>query len=55
MPVGFALLALQGLSEITKRVAFLAGAGPDPVKRHDARAAEKELAEEIRKMAEGKS
>ncbi len=55
VPAGFVLLALQGLSEITKRAAFLAGAGPDPVKRHDARAAEKELAEEIRKMAEGKS
>jgi len=54
VPVGFVLLALQGLSEIAKRVGFLAGAGPDPVARHDARAAEQELAEEIRKMAEGK-
>jgi TRAP-type mannitol/chloroaromatic compound transport system permease small subunit len=53
VPAGFVLLALQGLSEIAKRAAFLAGAGPDPVKRHDARAAEQELAEEIRKMAEG--
>jgi TRAP-type mannitol/chloroaromatic compound transport system permease small subunit len=55
VPVGFTLLALQGLSELIKRVAFLTGAGPDPVKRHDAHAAEKELAEEIRKLAEGKS
>ena len=30
IPAGFALLALQGLSELTKRLAFLAGAGPDP-------------------------
>ena len=30
IPAGFSLLALQGLSEIGKRVAFLAGAGPDP-------------------------
>ena len=28
IPLGFALLALQGLSEIIKRIAFLAGAGP---------------------------
>jgi TRAP-type mannitol/chloroaromatic compound transport system permease small subunit len=55
VPVGFTLLALQGLSELVKRIAFLAGAGPDPVTRHDAHAAEKELAEEIRKMAEGKA
>jgi TRAP-type mannitol/chloroaromatic compound transport system permease small subunit len=55
VPIGFTLLALQGLSELVKRIAFLAGAGPDPVPRHDVHAAEKELAEEIRKMAEGKS
>jgi TRAP-type mannitol/chloroaromatic compound transport system permease small subunit len=54
VPVGFALLTLQGISELIKRVAYLAGAGPDPVPRHDAHAAEKELAEEIRRMAEGK-
>ncbi len=30
VPIGFGLLALQGISEILKRVAFLAGAGPDP-------------------------
>ncbi len=30
IPVGFLLLSLQGVSEILKRVAFLAGAGPDP-------------------------
>lgn len=54
MPVGFFLLVLQGISELVKRIAFVTGQGPDPVKRHDARAAEAELAEEIRKMAEGK-
>ncbi len=54
VPIGFTLLALQGLSELAKRVAFVTGRGPDPVKRHDTRAAELELAEEIRKMAEGK-
>jgi TRAP-type mannitol/chloroaromatic compound transport system permease small subunit len=55
VPVGFTLLSLQGLSELIKRVAFLAGAGPDPVTRHDAHAAEKELAEEIRRFAEEKT
>jgi TRAP-type mannitol/chloroaromatic compound transport system permease small subunit len=54
VPVGFALLALQGVSELIKRVAFLAGAGPDPVKRHDPRAIEAQLVEDIRKMAEDK-
>jgi TRAP-type mannitol/chloroaromatic compound transport system permease small subunit len=31
LPVGFALLALQGLSELIKRVAFIAGAAPDAI------------------------
>jgi TRAP-type mannitol/chloroaromatic compound transport system permease small subunit len=30
VPVGFALLALQSLSELFKRIGFLTGAGPDP-------------------------
>ena len=30
IPLGFALLALQGLSEIIKRVAFLAGIAAEP-------------------------
>lgn len=33
VPVGFALLWLQGLSEVIKRLAFLAGAGPDPLEK----------------------
>lgn len=36
VPLGFALLALQGASEIVKRVAFLAGAGPDTLGHHEA-------------------
>jgi TRAP-type mannitol/chloroaromatic compound transport system permease small subunit len=55
VPIGFTLLSLQGLSELVKRIAFLTGAGPDPIKRHDPLAAEKELAEEIRKLAEVKA
>jgi TRAP-type mannitol/chloroaromatic compound transport system, small permease component len=53
LPVGFGLLALQGFSELVKRVAFVAGKGPDPIPRHDHNA-EAELVEEIRKMAESK-
>jgi len=30
IPVGYALLLLQGLSELIKRIAFLTGNGPDP-------------------------
>ena len=55
VPIGFTLLALQGISELVKRIAFVAGKGPDPVPRHDTHAAEKALAEEIKRMAEGKS
>ncbi|HET7548633.1 MAG TPA: TRAP transporter small permease subunit [Usitatibacter sp.] len=55
VPVGFALLGLQALSELVKRIAFLAGKGPDPVERHGEHAAEAELAEEIRRLAEEKS
>ncbi len=35
VPAGFGLLALQGISELIKRVAFLTGTGPDPT-LHDA-------------------
>ena len=31
IPAGFALLALQGVSELIKRAAFLAGRAPDPL------------------------
>jgi TRAP-type mannitol/chloroaromatic compound transport system permease small subunit len=55
VPIGFTLLALQGFSELVKRIAFLTGTGPDPIARHDAHAAEKQLVEEIRRLAEGKS
>lgn len=55
LPIGFALLVLQGLSELAKRIAFVAGKGPDPIVRHDPAEAEKALAEEIRKIAEGKT
>lgn len=34
IPIGFALLGLQGVSEIIKRIAFLVGEGPDPSPVH---------------------
>lgn len=55
VPVGFTLLALQGFSELVKRVGFLRGVAPDPAARSHGHNAEQELAEEIRKIAEGKA
>ena len=55
MPVGFALLLLQGLSELVKRIAFGMGLIPDPNAKKADKSAEEELAEEIRKLAEQKA
>lgn len=52
MPLGFALLLLQGLSELVKRIAFLKGLIPDPTVKLVAKTPEEELAEEIRRQAE---
>lgn len=49
VPSGFLLLILQGVSELIKRVAFLAGAAPDPAEKDEGPSAEAQLAEEIRK------
>jgi len=54
VPIGFTLLALQGASELIKRIGFLRGAAPDPLDKMHGHSAEEELAEEIRKLAEGK-
>jgi TRAP-type mannitol/chloroaromatic compound transport system permease small subunit len=35
LPIGFALLVLQGVSELIKRVAFLLGRIPDPTARRE--------------------
>jgi TRAP-type mannitol/chloroaromatic compound transport system permease small subunit len=53
VPAGFALLGLQGVSELIKRIAFLKGLVPDPGKKVAAKSAEEELADEIRRQAEG--
>jgi TRAP-type mannitol/chloroaromatic compound transport system permease small subunit len=52
IPIGFGLLLLQGLSELIKRIAFLRGLIPDPTLKVNARTAEEELAEELRREAE---
>ena len=47
VPVGFALLIIQAVSELIKRIAFLRGLIPDPLEKRHERSAEEELAEEI--------
>lgn len=56
VPVGFALLILQGVSELIKRIGFLRGLCPDPTEKRNAKSAEEELAEAIqaRKAKEGR-
>jgi TRAP-type mannitol/chloroaromatic compound transport system permease small subunit len=46
IPVGFAILALQGVSELIKRIAFLSGNGPD-VLAHDGPSDEELLAQQL--------
>jgi TRAP-type mannitol/chloroaromatic compound transport system permease small subunit len=53
VPLGFALLGLQGVSELIKRFAFLQGLIDDPTKKKQEKTAEEELAEVIRAQAEG--
>ena len=53
LPIGFFLLALQGVSELIKRIAFLRGLINNPMARKGARSAEEELADEIRAVAGG--
>jgi len=48
IPVGFAMLIVQALSELIKRIAFLRGLIPDPTAKIAKRTAEEELAEAIR-------
>jgi len=55
MPLGFGLLLLQGVSELIKRLAFLAGLIEDPTLKKIEKTAEEELAEAIQKLAEEKA
>jgi TRAP-type mannitol/chloroaromatic compound transport system permease small subunit len=45
LPTGFALLGLQGVSELIKRIAFLRGLIDDPLTKKNEKTAEEELAE----------
>jgi TRAP-type mannitol/chloroaromatic compound transport system permease small subunit len=45
LPLGMALLGLQGVSELIKRFAFLQGLVPDPTRKQQAKSAEEELAD----------
>lgn len=51
MPLGFALLLLQGCSELIKRIAFLQGLIDDPTAKKTEKTAEEDLAEAIRNLA----
>jgi TRAP-type mannitol/chloroaromatic compound transport system permease small subunit len=51
VPVGFALLILQSISELIKRIGFLRGLCPDPTEKRNAKSAEEELAEAIAMQA----
>lgn len=48
IPVGFLLLSLQGISQIIKRIAFLAGVAPDPFAGKGHHEADLELLDELK-------
>ena len=54
VPLGFALLALQSVSELIKRVAFLTGQGPDPHVKSE-KTDEEILLEELRLEEEART
>ena len=45
LPLGMVALAIQAVSELIKRIAFLQGLVPDPTKKQGSKTAEEELAE----------
>ncbi|HWI12488.1 MAG TPA: TRAP transporter small permease subunit [Burkholderiaceae bacterium] len=53
VPAGFALLLIQGVSELIKRIAFLQGLIDDPTRKKQAKSAEEELADSIRATTAG--
>lgn len=54
VPLGFALLMLQGLSELIKRLAFLSGKGPDPLAGEETKSDEQKHLEELEAAAKRK-
>ncbi len=53
LPLGLALLVLQALSELIKRVAFLTGHGPNPLQKRSVGAATGDLVAAIKAQREG--
>lgn len=53
IPVGYALLGLQGLSELIKRLAFIAGVIPDPLSKKAAKTGDEDLVGFIREQQTG--
>lgn len=51
LPLGFALLLMQGLSELIKRVLFLTGHAPDSLADEDHQSDEKKHMEELEALA----
>lgn len=51
VPVGFALLMVQGVSELIKRLAFLFGQGADVLSGEDAKSDEQKHIEELERVA----
>jgi TRAP-type mannitol/chloroaromatic compound transport system permease small subunit len=51
IPAGFALLMLQGVSELIKRVAFLNGTGPDVLSSEESQSDEQKHLEELEAKA----
>ncbi|MCM0610147.1 MAG: TRAP transporter small permease subunit [Ideonella sp. WA131b] len=54
IPVGFAILALQSMSELVKRIAFLTGHRSEPFTEVSGKSEEEKLAEELARQAAAK-
>ena len=53
IPVGFALLLLQAISELIKRLAFLTGKGPDVLAHEEAQSDDQKRAAELEQQSQG--
>ena len=51
IPLGFALLMMQAVSELIKRIAFLTGNGPDVLSSEESKSDEQKHLEELEKKA----
>lgn len=51
IPLGFALLMMQGVSELIKRIAYLTGNGPDVLSAEESKSDEQKHLEELEKKA----